>query len=632
MPAMVHKPPLCYAVASFVLVIACLYWGRVVLIPVALAILLTFLLNPVVGILQRLGLGRTPPVILIVVLAFAILGGIGWAVTGQLATLANELPQYTSNLKHKIADLRGAGQGGIIEKLQRTVEELLDELHKTDSRRQDSPLAPDSEKPVLVVVQAPSVFWQLPTLLEPLATAGLVLVLVIFMLLKHADLRNRLIALAGYGQMTLATKALDEAAHRISRYLLMQSLINGSFGVAVGFGMFLIGVPYAILWGFLAAALRFIPYVGPAVSALLPSALSLAVFPGWVQPLMVVGLIVLLELSSNMVMEPLLYGQSAGVSAVALLVAIAFWTWLWGPVGLLLATPLTVCLGVLGKYVPQLKFIGMLIGDESPLATHTSYYQRLIAKDDDEAAELVDEYLQTHTLDEVYDDLLLPALSSAKRDRAQDALTDGDVQFVMQATRAIVEDLGMRQSQAETRPAAPPELLAEEARVAPLPPVRIFGCPARDAVDELGLQMFRQLLDPTQLALEIVSPEVLTAEVLSLVEQQGVGLLCIAALPPGASAPTRYLCKRLRSRFPELKIVVGRWGFTGNIHEDRTRLLSAGADEVAMTLCETRSHVMQLIPLLSTLEPQPSPNGAHGLSLPEESPVFPSSTGGVGAW
>jgi predicted PurR-regulated permease PerM len=631
MSAMVRKPPLFYTLGSFILVIACLYWGRVVLIPVALAILLTFLLNPVVSMLQRFGLGRTPPVILIVVLAFIVLGGIGWAVTGQLATLANELPQYTSNLKHKVADLRGAGEGGIIEKLQRTVEEILDELYKTDSPRQASPLAPNQEKPVLVAVQAPSVFWRLPTLLEPLANAGLVLVLVIFMLLKHADLRNRLIALAGYGQMTLATKALDEAGQRISRYLLMQSLINGSFGVAVGIGLFLIGLPYAVLWGFLAAALRFIPYVGPAVSALLPIALSLAVFPGWLQPLTVVGLIALLELSSNMVMEPLLYGQSAGVSAVALLVAIAFWTWLWGPVGLLLATPMTVCLGVLGKYVPQLKFIGLLMGDEAPLETHASYYQRLIAKDDDEAAELVDEYLQTHTLDEVYDDLLLPALTSAKRDRAQDALTDEDVQFVLQATRAIVEDLEMHQSQAATLPADVPESLVGEVRVAPLPPVRLFGCPARDAVDELALQMFRQLLDPTQIALELVSPEILTAEVLSLVEQQGVGLICIAALPPGASAPTRYLCKRLRIRFPELKIVVGRWGFTGNIQEDRSRLLSAGADEVGMTLRETRSHVMQLIPLLSNLEAQPSPNEAHGLSLQEESPVRPASAGVAGA-
>jgi hypothetical protein len=255
----------------------------------------------------------------------------------------------------------------------------------------------------------------------------------------------------------------------------------------------------------------------------------------------------------------------------------------------------------------------------------------LIAKDDDEAAELVDEYLQTHTLDEVYDDLLLPALTSAKQDRGQDALTDEDVQFVVQATRAIVEDLGVRQSQAATLPADARELLAGEVRAVPTPPVRIFGCPAHDAVDELALQMFQQLFDPTWIVLEIVSPEVLTAEVLSLVEQQGVGLVCIATLPPGALAPTRYLCKRLRVRFPELKIVVGRWGFTGNVQEDRTRLLSAGADEVAMTLRETRNHVMHLIPLLSTLEPQPSPNGAHGLSLPAERPVRPSSAGVVGA-
>jgi len=249
----------------------------------------------------------------------------------------------------------------------------------------------------------------------------------------------------------------------------------------------------------------------------------------------------------------------------------------------------------------------------------------------DEAAELVDEYLQTHTLDEVYDNLLLPALTSAKRDRAQDSLTDADIQFVVQATRAIVDDLGVRQSHTAALPANVPEPLLGEVHVASLAPVRVFGCPARDVVDELALQMFRQLLDPSQITLEIVSPEILTAEVLSLVEQQGVGLVCIAALPPGALAPTRYLCKRLRIRFPELKIVVGRWGFTGNIQEDRLRLLPAGTDEVAMTLRETRSHVMQLMPLISTLAAQPAPHGAHGRSLLEESPVCQASADGVDA-
>jgi predicted PurR-regulated permease PerM len=204
-----------------------------------------------------------------------------------------------------------------------------------------------------------------------------VLILLVFMLLKQADLRDRLLALAGYGRLTLATKALDEAGQRISRYLLMQSIINGSFGCAVGLGLFLIGLPHAIVWGFLAAILRFIPYIGFTAATILPTALSLAVFQGWLQPFLIIGLIVGLELVLNVGLEPFLYGQSAGVSTVALLVAVAFWTWLWGPVGLLLSTPLTVCLGVLGKYVPQLGFIGVLISDGQVLETSTSYYQRL---------------------------------------------------------------------------------------------------------------------------------------------------------------------------------------------------------------------------------------------------------------
>ena len=303
------------------------------------------------------------------------------------------------------------GQGGVIEKVQQALEEVLRQPPQTTPPRPGSPPGAEPEQPVPVVVQAPSVLWQLPSLLEPLASAGLVLVLVIFMLLKHSDLRNRLIRLAGYSHLTTTTKALDEAGQRISRYLLMQS-INGSFGVAVGLGLFLIGVPYAMLWGFLAAVLRFVPYVGPAVSALLPSALSLAVFDGWVQPFLVIGLILLLELASNLVMEPWLYGQSAGVSEVALLVAIAFWTWLWGPIGLLLATPLTVCLSVLSRYIPPLDFINTLMGDEPVLDLPTRYYQRLLARDDDEAAEIVETYGQTHDPEDVYDDIIVPALTA----------------------------------------------------------------------------------------------------------------------------------------------------------------------------------------------------------------------------
>ena len=356
--------PALIAVATFVLIIASLYWAQAVLIPVALAILLTFLLSPVAGLLERIALGRLPSVILVVVLAFSLLGGIGWIVTLQFGSVANELPTYRKNIRQKIADIREASKGGALEKVQETAEDVKEEFQKTDEP------ARIKEKPRQVVVNAEesSTFWPIPLAVGPMverfASVGLVIVLVIFMLIQREDLRNRLIRLAGYGRLTVTTRALEEAGQRISRYLLMQTIINSSFGLAVGLALYLIGLPYAILWGFLAALLRFIPYAGPFAAAVVPSALSLAVFQGWLWPIVVVGLFLTLELLNNMVLEPLLYGDSAGVSGVGLLVAIAFWTWLWGPVGLVLATPLTVCVVVFGKYVPRMDFIGVLMSDQ----------------------------------------------------------------------------------------------------------------------------------------------------------------------------------------------------------------------------------------------------------------------------
>jgi predicted PurR-regulated permease PerM len=611
MPNDIRRLPLLYVLATLLVVLVLLYWTRVVLIPVALAILLTFLLDPVVRLLQRPGLPRTPAVILVVVVAFALLGSIGWVVSGQLTSLANDLPHHTENLQHKLTDLRGMGRGGIIEKVQQTIEAVLREPRQAPPPRPASPLGTEPERPVPVVVQPPSVLWQLPSLLEPLASAGLVLVLVIFMLLKPSDLRNRLIRLAGYSQLTTATKALDDAGQRISRYLLMQGIVNGSFGLAVGFGIFLIGVPYAILWGFLAAVLRFIPYVGPVVAAFFPSALSLAVFPGWGQPIMVISLMLALELASSMVMEPFLYGKSAGVSEVALLVAVAFWTWLWGPVGLLLATPLTVCLSVLSKYIPPLDFLNTLIGDEPVLDLPTRYYQRLLAKDDDEAAQIVETYGETRAPEDVYDDIVVPALTMAKRDREQDTITPADLHFVLHATRTIVDSVELRQSQALTA-AAGADAPTGEAPVATTSPlVHIVGCPARDDADALALVMFQHLLDPGRYALEIASAEMLTAEVVSLVGEQGIDLICIAALPPGATTPTRYLCKRLRARFPACKIMVGRWGWTGEGEANQALLRAAGADEVSMTLRESCTHVRQW----GLLDSSPTPEGAPLVGL-----------------
>jgi predicted PurR-regulated permease PerM len=602
-----QNPSLIHILGTLILIIACLYWAKVVLIPIALAVLLTFLLNPVVSALHSRGLPRAPAVLVVVVLVFSVVGGIAWTVTHQLGILAYELPRYQENLKNKISDLRELGKSGVIKRVLTTINEITDELQRDPlppSEPQDGAklkAAPNEEpeKPVAVVVQTPSVLWQLPSVLESLATAGLVIVLVIFMLIRYADLRARILYLAGYHRLTIATKALDEAGHRISRYLLMQSIINGSFGMAAGVGLFLIGVPYAILWGLLAAVLRFIPYVGPTIAAVLPSALSLAAFPGWGPPLLVIGLILLLELASNMIMEPLLYGQSAGVSEVALLVAVAFWTWLWGAVGLILATPMTVCIGVLGKYIPQIEFIGVLLGDEPVMEFPTNYYQRLVAKDQDEAAALVEEYLETHPLETLYDDMLIPALKAAKRDRQLGTLTDEDVHFIIQATRAIVEDLSMRQPQPVTS-AAPTLTLPTRELSATTPPLQILGCPAYDAADELALLMLQQLLDPSRYRTAIISAEMLTGEVLSIVERQHIRLICVAALPPGALAPVRYLCKRLRARFPDCRIVVGLWGAGEESDNLRVRFRDLGADEVGTTLLETQNQISQLSQLVSS--------------------------------
>jgi hypothetical protein len=364
-----------------------------------------------------------------------------------------------------------------------------------------------------VRAEGPSLLGFLPSLLESVLTALMVLVLVIFMLIERGALRDRLLAFGGYGRLTLTTKALDEASQRISRYLLMQSIVNGSFGLVFGLGLFVLGMPYAVLWGFLAAALRFIPYVGTLIAAVLPLTLSLAVFPGWTQPLLASGLFVLLEIATNSVLEPLLYSHSTGISQVALLVAVLFWTWLWGPVGLLLATPLTVCLSVLGKYVPPLALLGVVLSDERVAGMNT-YYQRLVARDQDEAAAIVDESLKTQTLVEVYDTVLVPALSYAKQDLARNTLTADEAQGIVQATQEIVEDLS-------TRPPTPEgsAVLDGGTPTAPLAKVRIVGYPARDATDALALQMFQQVCDPTRYEVELLPVALLPAEVVSRVAQ-----------------------------------------------------------------------------------------------------------------
>jgi hypothetical protein len=309
----------------------------------------------------------------------------------------------------------------------------------------------------------------------------------------------------------------------------------------------------------------------------------------------VTGLIVLLELASNMLLEPILYGRTVGVSTVALMIAIAFWTWLWGPIGLLLATPLTVSLGVLGKYVPQVEFLGILLSDEPVLEPHTGYYQRLVAQDQDEAADLVEEFLDTHTLAEAYEVVLIPALSTAKKDLVRGHLSASEWEYIVLTTRELIEELSLSLQTSEA------SALTPDQEATPLPKVPVVFCAVHDEADELALLMLQQVLDPARYAVELLGASMLTAEVVSRVQQSQVQLICLGALAPGGMAHTRYLCKRLRACFPALKIVVGRWGSPGNSPDSQELLRQAGADAVGTTLHEACTQLTQL----GSLSPSP---------------------------
>jgi len=557
--------------AGVVLIVAVLYWGRVVIVPVAVAGLLTFVLSPVVVPLQR-RVGGVPAVLFVVVVTFGALGSAGWAVTTQIGSLVQQLPTYKQNIRQKIRDVRFLGRGQALDLVQRTVDDIESEIGKGSGT---------TARPMVVEAAPAASLWGLPTAigpwLEPLANAGLVMVLVIFMLLDRQDLRNRLISLFGPRHLTVTTRALDEAGRRVSRYLLVQALINAFVGLCVGLGLWAIGVPYAILWAALAAALRFIPYVGPWIAAIAPIVVSLAAFEGWTRPFLVVALYAGLELFTNVVVESVFYAGAAGVSQVGLLIAVAFWTWLWGPLGLLMATPLTVCLVVVGKYVPGVEFVATLLADTASLDRDISYYQRLLAGDYDEAADMVEQHARTDA-DSVYDALVIPALAYAERDRLEGRLTRDEERAIVEASRDLLDDAGMLGAPAQQ--GAPATL--------------VLGWPAHGPSDALALRMLGALLAPTPFALEILPTPVSFGDGLRAVRAGGHRVVCVAHLPPSGPSQSRYLIRRLRAAMPELIIVAGRWA-PGPFGDDSVAgLREAGADHVATSLLDTRRQLVAL--------------------------------------
>ncbi len=591
-------------------IVGCLYWAQAIFIPLALATYLACVLSPLVNILQRRRIGRVPAVLIVVAGGTVLLAGVGWTMSHEFSALIKELPQYKGNIQQKVQSLRDAGAGTPFSSVARMMREILgaddapsDQGTARSKEGHDDAGTDSSSRPAPVAIQPETPSWlsRLPSFLgsvaETLAALVLTFVLVIFMLLKREDLRNRVIRLAGRDQIAITTKALDEATQRISRFLLVQAVGNASIGIVLSIGLLIIGVPYALLWGFLAALLRYLPYVGTWIAALLPLLLSIATSDSWLPPLFVLALFSTIELVYSNAIEPRIFGQSMGVSEVALLVAAAVWAFLWGPIGLLLSNPLTVCLVVLGKYVPQMEVFNVLLGDEPALAPDVTFYQRLLARDQAEALQLVNAHRQNGPPEQVYDELLIPALTIAKRDHERDELTDDDEEFVLQATREIVADLGQRivaQAASDSDSAAPANGQSHDSEK-----LRVLGCPARDKADEVALEMFRQLLDPAKWAIDIASTEMLSSELVALAERERPALICISSLPPGGLSQARYLCKRLRAKLPEAKILVGRWGLTQGLDQNREQLREAGADEVDATLLATRQFLRSWFPVLT---------------------------------
>jgi len=612
-----------FVLFGVVLVTACLYWARQVLIPVALAILLTFILTPAVSSLQRRGLGRIPSVLVVVLLALMLLGGLGYFFSQQITTLAADLPKYKGEISNKFHVLLGATEGGFLKQTRETFGEISQkaaqksENKKEIDQKENKLEETGSEKPTdeekeakpgetpekpLYVQSTPSGWKWMGDVIGPaaeaLADAFLILVLVVFMLVQRENIRNRMVRLLGHGRLIVTTQAFDEGAQRISRYLLMLLFINTIVGLTLAAGLFSAGLlaghrqlwQYAFLWGFLAAALRFVPYLGTWIAAALMIGFYIATLPGWGWPLGILAFFATVELTAANVGEPLLFGHSTGVSPLALLLAAAFWTWLWGPLGLILSTPLTVILVVAGKYVPELHFFEVLFGDEPVLSTDVTFYQRLVAHDLDEAADLVEDYLRDHSLEAVYSDVLLPTLLHAKRDHNSGELEEENYEFVVQGVRDNEENLA--------------SALSEQFKVAPEAKKAIAaGYPGLDTADEMALRMLGQLMRLAGYTLEVVSADKLTAEVIGHLEEEVPALVVIGSLPPGGLAHVRYLCKRIRQRAPELKILVGRWGERSKIESVESRLLAVGADKVAWTLQDSLDQIVPLLQAASNATP-----------------------------
>jgi len=598
-------------------VVAALYFGRSVFVPIALATLITFLLSRLVTRLER-WIGRIAAVLVTVIAMFSIFAGASWVIGRQVIDLADKLPDYQANIVAKIRSLKLPAAGPLA-RFSSSVHVLQSELAapspapSTDRTRDDSSTRtpPPVASPIPVkIIEGRSAIPQLmqetlSAILSPLGTAALVLLLVIFMLLKREDLRGRLIRLVGQGRISTTTRAMEDAGRRVSRYLSTQFLVNTGYGICVAIGLQLIGVPNAVLWGVLAGVLRFIPYVGPWAGALLPVVLSFAISSSWFTPLMTISLFIVLEAIVSNVVEPWLYGANTGVSPIALIISAVFWTWLWGPVGLVLSTPLTVCLAVIGRHVPRLEFLGTLLSEDQALAPHEEFYHRLLSFSTDTAEEFATKYLETESLTSFYDKVLIPAIAAVEIDAHSGSLVAEQRTSALQRIHEIIDDFSGWEASGNDKDEQKSD---DVIGVAPRIGSRVLCLPAGAYRDELAGEMLAQLLRKQGFEAENLPARLKDEELIDRTLEIQPECICVSVLPPTSIAQARHLCSAIRERFGSVTILLGAWSGRFDAEKLRERLRAKQVSDVAVSLADAVQRVSKMSAAITdAMLPAPTP-------------------------
>jgi predicted PurR-regulated permease PerM/methylmalonyl-CoA mutase cobalamin-binding subunit len=598
-------------------VVAALYFGRSVFVPIALATLITFLLSRLVSRLER-WIGRIAAVLVTVIAMFTIFAGASWVIARQVIDLADKLPDYQANIVAKIRSLK-LPAGGPLARFSSSVQVLQNELAApspappTDRTRGDSSsrTAPPVASPIPVkVIEGRSAIPQLmqetlSAILSPLGTAALVLLLVIFMLLKREDLRGRLIRLVGQGRISTTTRAMEDAGRRVSRYLSTQFLVNTGYGICVAIGLQFIGVPNAVLWGVLSGVLRFIPYVGPWVGALLPVLLSFAISSSWLTPLITIALFIVLEAIVSNFVEPWLYGANTGVSPIALIISAVFWTWLWGPVGLVLSTPLTVCLAVIGRHVPRLESLGILLSEDQALASHEEFYHRLLSFSTDSAEEFATKCLETESLTSFYDKVLIPAIAAVEIDAHSGSLIAEQRTSALQRIHEIIDDFSGWEA---SRNGADEQKNEDLTGVVPPLGSRVLCLPASAYRDELAAEMLAQLLRKQGFEVENLPARLKHEELIDRTVEIQPECICVSVLPPTSIAQARHLSLAIRQRLGSVTIFVGVWSARFDAEKLRQRLRVSHVSDVAISLADAVQRVCKMTATITdAMLPAPMP-------------------------